>query len=239
MTVRKQANLLDLVQQVADPSVLAPFAASWAAGDTLLHQLRNKGIQRGPELFESAYQKGKEGKQINLHTQNALRTVLGRKTNLPAEQGARLGAYIGRRGFSPEEERRYLELLNEAARRNNRTEFIDGMANRNLHRFGKDHVDYAPHLDRMLKGDTDKGSLVAKVSDLSPDPLDKKMGLGHALQDVGFATLAPFTDFRMATRPAFKHLDQTKVGKKLDTALQSDGESKLKQGLRMTKDYIS
>lgn len=237
--MKKQANLLDILQQVSDPSVMAPFAASWAVGDTLLHNLKKKGIERAPELFESAYEKGKEGKQINLHTQNGLRTVLGRKTNRPAEQGARLGAYIGRRGFSPEEERRYLELLNEAAKRNNRAEFIDGMANHNLHRFGKDHVDYGPHLDKMLKGDIDKSSLVGKVTNLAPDPFEKKTGATHALQDIGFATLAPFTDFRMATRPLFKHVDQTKVGKKLDDAIQPDGESKLKQSLRMTKDYIS
>lgn len=237
--MRKQANLLDLIQQATDPSVLAPFAASWAVGDTLLHNLKKKGIERAPELFESAYEKGKNGEQINLHTQNALRTVLGRKTNLPAEQGARLGAYIGRRGFSPEEEKRYLELLNEAAKRNNRTEFIDGMANRSLNQFGKDHVDYGPHLDKMLKGDIDRGSTVGKVTNLSPDPIDKKSGPTHAMQDFGFMTLAPFTDFRMATRPIFKHIDQTKVGKKIDDAIQPDGESKLKHGLRVTKDYIS
>lgn len=237
--MRKQANLLDIIQQVADPSVLAPFAATWAAGDTLLHNLKKKGIERAPELFESAYEKGKKGEQINLHTQNALRTVLGRKTNLPAEQGARLGAYIGRHGFSPEEERRYLELLNDAAKRNNRTEFIDGMANRSLNRFGKDHVDYGPHLDKMLKGDIDRGSTVGKVTNLSPDPIDKKFGPSHAMQDLGFMTLAPFTDFRMATRPMFKHIDQTKVGKKIDDVIQPNGESKLKQSLRITKDYIS
>lgn len=237
--MNKRANLLDLARQAIDPSVMAPLAATWAVGDTVLHQLRNKGIQRGPELFETAYRKGKDGEQINLHTQNALRTILGRKTNRPAEQGARLGAYIGKRGFTPEEERRYLELLNEAAKQNNRNDFIDGMATGTLNRFGKDHVDYAPHLDKMLKGDINKGSLVARIADKAPDPLAKKPGAAHVVQDVGFASIAPFTDFRMATRPIFKHVDQTPVGRKLDHVIEQDGESKLKKGLRAAKDYIS
>lgn len=237
--MNKRANLLDLARQAIDPSVVAPFAASWAVGDTILHQLRNKGVQRAPELFETAYRKGKGGQQINLHTQNALRTILGRKTNQPAEQGARLGAYIGRRGFGPEEERRYLELLNEAAQKNNRNEFIDGMANGTLNRFGKDHVDYAPHLDKMLKGDIDRNSLVARIADKGADPITKKPGVTHVAQDLGFATLAPFTDFRMATRPMFKHVDNTPIGKKIDNAIEPGGESKLKQSLRATKDYIS
>lgn len=236
--IQKRANLLDLARQVLDPDVIAPLATSWAAGDTLLHRLRLKGAERAPELFEAAYRHGKEGRQINLHTQNALRTVLGRNTNRPAEQGARLGAYIGRHGFTPDEERRYLELLSEAAEKNNREEFLDGMANRTLHRFGKDHVDYAPHLKRMLAGDVERGSLVAKAVDRAPDPITKRPGPAHLAQDIGFAAIAPVTDFRMATRPLLKHVDTTLAGRKVEEMLEPDG-SKVKRGLRAAKDYIS
>lgn len=236
--MHKRANLLDLARQALDPDVVAPLAATWAAGDTLLHRLRVKGAERAPELFEAAYRHGKEGRQINLHTQGALRTVLGRNTNRPAEAGARLGTYMGRRGFSPEEERRYLELLSEAAERNNRNEFLTGMADRSLHRFGKDHVDYAPHLKRMLTGDVDRTSLVARAVDKAPDPITKRPGPAHVAQDIGFAAMAPVTDFRMATRPLLKHVDATPAGRRFEEMLEPDG-SKLKRGLRAAKDYIS
>lgn len=234
--LRKQANLLELIQQI-DPVSAAHFAGSWIAGDATLNFLRRKGLQRSPEMFDTAYRLGREGKQVNLHTQNLIHSVLGKETVKPLHEGRMLGDYIRRHNFTTEQEQAYLKHLRNAALDGDRMDFIEGMANHDLKHFGKEHSQYGDDLDHYLKNDVQKDSLVHRAVGLKPDAVDKKPGLAHLVQDVGFASAAPLTDFRLATRPAFRRIDKTPIGKRLNQSIE--GESKFKKALQGTKDYIS
>lgn len=219
--MRKQASIPEIVNQVADfaqNAHLGTMAGTWIAGDSILAGLRHLGQKNSPELFTTAYEYGKQGKQVNLHTKNLMHTVLGRQSIRSLEEGRKLGQYMARRGFSPKEEEHYLRQLHAAGRQ------------RVYSPYGKD-------LGHMLENNLNDKSVVQRFAAQKPDAVTKKPGAAHMAQDVALASLAPVTDFRLATRPAFRHLDETRAVKALDKSLEGDG--KLKQTARGVKNYIS
>lgn len=247
--MRKQANFLESLQHLMSPEFVAATGATWAAGDAAFNKLRSVGQSHAPTLFEAAYQHGRDGKQINLHTQGMLQNVLGRDTSVPMQQGRKLGEYMRHRGFTPEQEARYLALQSEAANRANRSGFIDGMANRNLKQFDKQHVPYASELEQLALRQNMTDGKVKRIISALPDEAARKPGVSHLIPDATLAATAPFTDARLATRPLFRRVDETKVGRKVDAFLQAPPTKpetvagKLvggtKKGMNATKRYLS
>lgn len=221
MTMRKQANLVELAQQAiqsVDPAHVGTMAGTWVAGDTLLGGLRHLGKKNSPELFTTAYEYGKQGKQINLHTRNMMHTALGRKNMQAIDEGRRLGEYMKKRGLSPKEEEHYLRQIHAAGKQ-------------------RSYTPYHHDLGQMLDNQLNEKSMVQRLAERKPDPVTKKPGVAHVAQDIGLATIAPVTDFRMATRPAFRYLDQTKLSRAVGEKMKGDGA--VKRTANGIKDYIS
>lgn len=247
--MRKQANILESLQHLLNPEFVAASGATWAAGDAMFNKLRSVGETHSPTLFEAAYRHGRDGKQINLHTQGMLQNVLGRDTAVPMQQGRKMGEYMRARGFSPEQEARYLALQSEAANRSNRAGFIEGMGNRNLKQFDKQHVPYASELEQLALRQNVSDEKVQRIISAMPDDAARKRSVQHLIPDATLAATAPFTDARLATRPLFRRVDETKLGRKVDQLLQpptappTSVAGKVvggtKKGMSVTKRYLS